>query len=686
VIDVSAGAGGGLVLKADGSVWAWGTDLDGSLRAAGVPAGASAPAPIQVPLPPGPPVVDVEMKNACHALALRADGSLLVWGCDFFEQAGDGPGGGVAATPTVITPPGASVVSLANSMWNGLVLARPVHDPEWERPATWVEAAVADAAVGEGAGGRFTIGLSATLPHPVTVAWSLREGTAGAGDVALGDGTATVPAGAESVEVELPLVDDALDEDAETFTIELRDVSHGIRLARSQATGTIADDDDPPAVSVQPAAVAEGNTSLTDAAVAVQLSAPSGKPVSISFATADGTATAPSDYGAASGRLTIAPGETGTVVHVGVRGDELVEPEESLTVSLSEPENATLGTASAPVAIGDDEPVVLSVASPRVVEGDGGTTPATFAVALAPAAPPGTSVSLRYELQGLGASVPEDVAPASGTLELAPGESSKQVTVDVRGDVAKEPNEAFRLVLTDVVATGGRPVLRGEGTVALIVDDDGEGTDSTPPVTVATRTPPPNAAGWNRGNVVVTLVATDEGGSGVKEVRYRVGDRAERTVAGDRAAFTLSAEGVTTVRYRAADDAGNVEAERTLTVRIDKTAPTLTCAAAPAVLQPADHRLVPVHVDVQAGDALSGPAGLELVLARSSEPDDAKGEADGTTVDDLQGFDVGAADVTGLLRAERAEGGPGRVYRLSYTARDRASNERTCKVLVTVPA
>jgi hypothetical protein len=95
---------------------------------------------------------------------------------------------------------------------------------------------------------------------------------------------------------------------------------------------------------------------------------------------------------------------------------------------------------------------------------------------------------------------------------------------------------------------------------------------------------------------------------------------------------------------------------------------------------------VPVHVDVQAGDALSGPAGLELVLARSSEPDDAKGEADGTTVDDLQGFDVGAADVTGLLRAERAEGGPGRVYRLSYTARDRASNERTCKVLVTVPA
>ena len=128
-------------------------------------------------------------------------------------EVGTGPGTGVT-TPTVIETPGRSAIGISTGVWNSLALTRPAADPEWEPPATWVDASVADATVEE-AGGTFEISLSAALPHDVTVEWSLEAGTAGAADVELGNGTATVPAGATSVEVDAPVVADALDEDAD---------------------------------------------------------------------------------------------------------------------------------------------------------------------------------------------------------------------------------------------------------------------------------------------------------------------------------------------------------------------------------------------------------------------------------------------------------------------------------------
>src|SRR5262249_17341943 len=138
---------------------------------------ASVPAPVQVDLPAGPPVVDLDMDNSCHGLALRADGSMLGFGCDFFEQVGngDGPGSGVT-TPTVISTPGRSTFAVAAEGWNGLALTRPVADQDFKAPATWVRASVADATVGEADGGKFKISLSAALPYDVKVDWSAEAG------------------------------------------------------------------------------------------------------------------------------------------------------------------------------------------------------------------------------------------------------------------------------------------------------------------------------------------------------------------------------------------------------------------------------------------------------------------------------------------------------------------------------
>jgi hypothetical protein len=106
--------------------------------------------------------------------------------------------------------------------------------------------------------------------------------------------------------------------------------------------------------------------------------------------------------------------------------------------------------------------------------------------------------------------------------------------------------------------------------------------DTSPPVTSIALSPAPNTAGWNHTNVTVNLSATDPDGlSDVATVHYSATGPlpiAATIVPGSSAAFTVAAEGVTTVTYFAVDQAGNSEATHIQVVQIDKTQPTITYA------------------------------------------------------------------------------------------------------------
>src|ERR1044071_1129208 len=80
-----------------------------------------------------------------------------------------------------------------------------------------------------------------------------------------------------------------------------------------------------PSISVHDVVVVEGNSGTTQATFVVALSGPASQTVSCSFATANGTATAGSDYVAASGALSFAPGEVEKPVVVLVNGDTVDE-------------------------------------------------------------------------------------------------------------------------------------------------------------------------------------------------------------------------------------------------------------------------------------------------------------------------------------------------------------------------
>jgi hypothetical protein len=102
--------------------------------------------------------------------------------------------------------------------------------------------------------------------------------------------------------------------------------------------------------------------------------------------------------------------------------------------------------------------------------------------------------------------------------------------------------------------------------------------DTTRPSTSATRSVEPNAAGWNKENVTVRLNATDnQGGSGVQKITYSASGAqtiAQTDAPGDSVEVILDKEGTTTLTYYATDKAKNVEVQKSLTLKIDKSAPT----------------------------------------------------------------------------------------------------------------
>ena len=158
--------------------------------------------------------------------------------------------------------------------------------------------------------------------------------------------------------------------------------------------GTITDDDPLPTLSVNDVTVTEGDTGTVNAVFTVTLAQASGLGVSVDYATANNTAIAPADYTAASGTLTFAAGETTKTVTVLVNGDTLDEANETFFVNLSNPSNATIADGQGVGTITDDDaPSTLTINDVSVIEGDTGTTVATFTVSLSP-------VSVRFVLVG----------------------------------------------------------------------------------------------------------------------------------------------------------------------------------------------------------------------------------------------------------------------------------------------
>jgi len=116
-----------------------------------------------------------------------------------------------------------------------------------------------------------------------------------------------------------------------------------------------------PTISIGNVSQAEGNSGTTTFNFQVTLSAPMAQNVTVNYATANGTATAPSDYATAGGVVTFTSGQTSQTIPISVVGDTNVEPNETFTVNLSAPSaNATVSTGTGTGTIQNDD-VLASV-------------------------------------------------------------------------------------------------------------------------------------------------------------------------------------------------------------------------------------------------------------------------------------------------------------------------------------
>jgi Calx-beta domain len=220
-------------------------------------------------------------------------------------------------------------------------------------------------------------------------------------------------------------------------------------------------------LSINNITVTEGNTGTTPAVFTVTLSTASNQTVTVNYATADGTATAGSDYSATAGTLTFTPGTTSQTITVAVLGDTRTEANETFFVNLSTPSNATIADGRGQGTIlNDDALPALSINNVTVTEGNTGTTPAVFTVTLSAAS--GQTVTVNYATADGKATAGSDYTATAGTLTFTPGATSQTITVAVLGDTVKEPTETFFVNLSNAtnatIASG-----RGRGS---ILDND----------------------------------------------------------------------------------------------------------------------------------------------------------------------------------------------------------------------
>jgi CSLREA domain-containing protein len=178
----------------------------------------------------------------------------------------------------------------------------------------------------------------------VSVQYATSMGVAQAGvDYNAARGTLDFQDGQTSRSFTITLLDDSLHEAGETIKLALSNPVGGASLGSpAQATLTITDDDPQPTLSINDITVTEGNSGTINATFTVTLSQASGQQVIVAYSTANGTATAPADYAARSGRLAFNEGETIKQIVVPVTGDISVEPDEHFFVNLTSASGAAI--------------------------------------------------------------------------------------------------------------------------------------------------------------------------------------------------------------------------------------------------------------------------------------------------------------------------------------------------------
>jgi hypothetical protein len=261
---------------------------------------------------------------------------------------------------------------------------------------------------------------------------------------------------------------------------------------------------DSPTVYVGDASTYEGKAGSTHTMkFNVLLSAPRSSATKVTYSTFDDTATAGSDYVSKTGSVSIAAGKTSSTIAVTVKGDAVVEGNETIGLSIDAVTGADQGTTQAVVTIVDDDTTAaptVSIGDATVVEGNSGTQNAVFTVTLS--APRSTATPVQYETSDGTASAGSDYTAKLGTTSIAAGAVSGKISIPVKGDTKPEGTETFNVNITGTGSSGVDT--NRDHAIGKIIDDD---TSPTTGVSVGDASVVEGDTGQKTVSLTVTLSA-----------------------------------------------------------------------------------------------------------------------------------------------------------------------------------
>jgi hypothetical protein len=415
----------------------------------------------------------------------------------------------------------------------------------------------------------FWVNRTGNTAGTASVAWAVTGTTAVAADfvgAVLPAGTVAFAAGQAQAALTVRVAGDTAAEANEGFTVNLSaPVNAELLAGGASATGTITDDDTTRlTLGYGNYAQAEGNSGTTAFVYNVSRSGNLAAATVVDWAVSHDTTgifdpTENDDFVGGvlpTGKLTFAAGETAKTLTVRVAGDTVVEAGELFKVAL------TSATASVPAPLSaivndDDTPPQIGISWSTQAEGNSGSTPFQFQV-YRTGSTTGAS-SARWTVGPAPSGVSADLADfgrasfQSGTVAFAAGETSKFVTVLVKGDTTVETSEAFAVTLSNPSGATLVPVPSAIGTIQ---DDD---TPLPAPVLSINTSVRTNEGGLG-GSVQVFTVQRSGDQTGTSSVRWTVSPHSTVPAAADDFSGGALPTGLVTF--------GPGEASRTLTIAI----------------------------------------------------------------------------------------------------------------------
>ena len=324
---------------------------------------------------------------------------------------------------------------------------------------------------GGNSAGTATVDWALSSAHAVVADFSTNDGLGSNGG--LPSGTISFADGEASQTITIDVVGDVTVESDEAFTITLSNAAGG-QIQTATASSTIVNDDATIAITVASAVKDEGNSGQTAFTFTISRSGALSDAETVDFAIT-GSGAHPvngADFGGTlpSGTLTLPAGEASVTLTINVAGDLAGEPDEDFTVTLSNPSSGvTITTATANGTIQADDVVFAMSAPSTLLEGNPGDT-THFDFVVSRSGNLTGSQTINWSVAGIGAdpTTAGDFDSTSGAVTFNAGETSKTISVAVKGDYAGEADESFRVTLS---GPGGVVFINATAD-ATITDDE----------------------------------------------------------------------------------------------------------------------------------------------------------------------------------------------------------------------